>query len=504
MISRRTFLAVDLGAESGRVLSGGFDGQRVDLEEVHRFPTLPVRVADGLYSDALGIFREVREGMVKAASGSAEVASVGVDAWGVDFALLDRDGALVSNPRHYRDSRTEGVVEKALAKAPGWDIYRATGAQFVRVNTLYQLLSMEDSPLLEAAETLLMMPDLVAYWLSGEKAAEVTNATTTQMYDPVRGDWAWGLLETLGLPGRLLPGAVEPGTAIGGLLPGTAEETGLPPELPVVAVASHDTASAVAAVPAEGQDFAYISSGTWSMVGVETAKPIITRQALRLNFANEGGFGGTNRLLRNVMGLWLLQECRRAWEREGRRYSYEDLVRMAEQASPFGPWLNPDHPSFLPPGDMPGRIRRFCETTGQRVPRGPGEVSRCVFESLALKYRMVLEAAEGLSGKRAEKIHVVGGGSRNALLCQITADATGRTVVAGPAEATALGNLMVQAYAADQVGSLEEIRAVVRASTDPTVYRPAAGGDDRWDEAYDAFCSLVVGDENAAPATGSS
>jgi rhamnulokinase len=486
MSATADFLAIDLGAESGRALLGRFDGGRIDLREVHRFPNAPVHVTDGLHWDVLGIWREIKEGLAKAGRESGRLESVGVDAWGVDFALLDRDGALVSNPYHYRDPRTEGMMEKAAERVPEAEIYRTTGIQFMPINTLYQLLAMEDSPLLEAAETLLMMPDLIGYWITGEKACEYTNATTTQLYDANAGDWAWDLMRRLGVPERLFPGIVAPGTQLGPALAEIVRETGIKEGLPVTAVASHDTASAVVAVPAEGEDFAYISSGTWSLVGVELPQPAVAPEGMHANFTHEGGFGGTTRFLKNVMGLWLLQECRRSWAREGRDYSYEELTRLAETVPAAGSLLDPDHPAFLPPGDMPERIRRFCRETGQSPPEESGEVVRCVLESLALKYRWVLERAEEITGRRPGVVHVVGGGAQSTLLCQLTADATRRPVRAGPVEATALGNLMVQAYARGYLSSLEEIRAAVRSSSVAVRdYQPTGSGDDEWDEAYE-------------------
>ena len=488
MNERANFLAVDLGAESGRLFLGSLGGGRVDLREVHRFPNVPVRVADGLHWDVLRIVHEVKEGLAKTARESEDLASVGVDSWGVDFALLDRDGALVSNPYHYRDPRTEGMREKATQRVPDEELYRTTGIQFLPINTLYQLLAFEGSPLLEAADTLLMMPDLIGYWLTGEKACEYTVATTTQLYDLGAGDWARELMRKLHIPARIFPEIVPSGTQLGTLLPEVREETGLG-EVPVTATATHDTASAVVAVPAEGP-FAYISSGTWSLVGVEADRPVTTEGALRHNFTNEGGFGGTVRLLRNVMGLWLLQECRRIWARDGHDHSYEELVRLAEGAPPFGPLVDPDHPGFLAPGDMPARLRDFCAKTGQSLAEEPGAVVRCVFESLALKYRWVLERVEEVSGQSAEAVHVVGGGARNALLCRLTAGATRRPVVAGPVEATALGNVMVQAYARGYVGSLGEIREVVRSSIEVQTYAPESGADE-WDAAFERFSKLM-------------
>lgn len=495
------YLAFDLGAESGRAVLGRFDGERVALEEVHRFPNAPVRLPDGLHWDVLGIFAEMKEGLAKTARlvGEDGLQGIGVDTWAVDFGLLDRDGSLIGNPYHHRDKRTEGTLEEAFRRVPKEQIYRTTGIQFLRINTLYQLLAMEDSPLLEAGETLLMIPDLLNYWLTGEKACEYTNATSTQLYDLEGDGWATELMEGLSILARLFPRVIPPATELGPLLPEVAEEAGLGgTEVPVIAVASHDTASAVVAVPAEVEGFAYVSSGTWSLVGVETPRAVTTLEAMEANFTNEGGLGCRTRLLKNVMGLWLLQECRREWAGDGEEYSYEELVRLAEEAPAFGALVDPDHPSFMAPGGMLGRVRNFCEETGQEPPRGPGEISRCIFDSLALKYRHVIEQAEGLSGRPVEAVHVVGGGSRNALLCQLTADATRLPVLAGPVEATAMGNVMVQALACGRVSSLEEIRAVVRLSVEVTRYEPQ-GDAERWGNVAEHFSKLL---DTAAVSSG--
>src|SRR5215211_5316974 len=491
MAEETAFVAVDLGAESGRAVLGRFDGERMALEEMHRFPNTPVRLPDGLHWDVLRIIGEVKDGLAKAARNAGRIESLGVDSWGVDFALLDRDGSLISNPYHYRDPRTEGMEERAFDRMPREEIYGVTGIQFLPINTLYQLLAMEGSPLLGAAQTLLLIPDLIGYWLTGERACEFTIASTTQLCDARSGGWARDLMEKMGFPGHIFAEIIQSGTQLGPVLDDVAEETGVKEGFPVTAVASHDTASAVVAVPAESEKFAYISSGTWSLVGVELPEPAITPEGMHANFTNEGGFGGTTRFLKNVMGLWILQECRRSWAREGRDYSYEELTRLAQAAPAAGPLLDPDHPTFLPPGDMPGRIRRFCWETGQSPPEEPGTVARCVLESLALKYRWVLERAEEITGRRAEVIHVVGGGVRNTLLCQLTADATRRPVRAGPVEATALGNLMVQGYSRGYLSSLEEIRAVVRASpVEVRDYRPVGSGDE-WEDAYGRLQTIM-------------
>jgi rhamnulokinase len=487
---RARFLAVDLGAESGRVLLGGFDGGRMEISEGHRFPNEPVLLPDGLHWNVLGIFNEIQRGVARAASESDGIESLGVDAWGVDFGLLDSEGVLLANPHHYRDERTEGMMEAATRKAPREEIYRTTGIQFMQINTLNQLLAMEGSPVLGAASTLLTIPDLFNYWLTGEIACEYTNATTTQLLDVETGEWSGGLARALGIPERIFPDVIGPGTILGTLSDRIGRTAGLPDGLPVTAVASHDTASAVVAIPASEESFAYISSGTWSLVGMELSRAVVTTEALEANFTNEGGFAGTTRFLKNVMGLWILQECRRVWSLEGREYPYEELVALAERVTTQMPLVDPDHPDLLPAGEMPARIQSLCRQTGQRVPDGPAEISRCVMESLALKYRWTIESAESVTGRRAGTIHVVGGGCRNSLLCRLTAEATRRPVLAGPVEATATGNLMVQAYSRGHVGSLSEIREVVRHSVEVQVYEPDQS-QAHWDGAYERFVGIV-------------
>ena len=490
-------LAFDLGAESGRAILGRFDGGRLELEELHRFPTGATAVFDRLYWDVLRLHEEIRRGLTAAAG--AGISSVGVDTWGVDFGLLAADGSLLDNPRHYRDPRTEGVLERALERVSRERLFAATGVQLLPINTLFQLLAMQEqsAPQLGAAHGLLMMADLLHYFLTGEQVCEFSNATTTQFYDPRRRRWSTELFEAFGLPHRILPEIVPPGTRIGPLLDTVARDCGLASGIPVVAPATHDTGAAVAAVPAEGPDFAYISSGTWSLMGAELGAPDLSAGALRYNFSNEGGVGGTFRFLKNIMGLWLVQECRRTWAAAGRDLSYGELARSAEEAPAFGPLVDPDDGRFLPPGDMPGRVAAFCRETGQPEPAGEGAVVRCVLESLALKYRWVLERLEEVLGRRLEPVHVVGGGIRNTLLCQLTADATGRPVVAGPAEATAIGNLLVQALGLGRLGSVGDIRAVVRASFEPRTFTPS-GDDGRWDEAYGRFRALLPEDPAAA------
>ena len=494
MAHQLNFLAFDLGAESGRAMLGQFDGQRLRLSEIHRFSNGPVRLPDGLHWDVLRLWTEVLHGLALATrEQGADLAGVGLDTWGVDFALLDRDGALVSNPYHYRDSRTDGMLDEAFRRVPRAEIFEQTGIQFMPINSLYQLLSMVvgRSPALDIAETFLTMPDLFNYWLTGRQVCEFSNATTTQCYDPRRGDWARSLLERLSIPSHIFPEFVPPGTIVGELLPAVADEVGLG-GLPVIAPACHDTGCAVAAVPAVSGDFVYISSGTWSLMGAELLEPVINEQSLAFNFTNEGGVGGTFRFLRNITGLWLLQECRRTWARAaaptGEEFSYDDLTHMAAEADPLQSVVDPDHGDFLRPGDMPARICAFCHKTSQPVPQSKGAVVRCVLESLALKYRWVLERLEEILGRRLEPIHIVGGGTQNQLLNQFTADATGRQVVTGPIEATAAGNVITQAMALGHIASLEEGRQVVRNSFDLATYEPT--GRSEWENAYGRF--LIV------------
>ena len=485
------YLAFDLGAESGRAVIGRFDGTHLELATLHRFPNGPIRVFGSLYWDVLGLFQEMKTGLRQYKQEIGEpLESIGVDTWGVDFGLLGPNDELIANPHHYRDPRTEGMMAAALARVPREEIFAATGIQFMEINTLYQLLSMKlgRDPGLDQAEALLMMPDLFNFWLTGAKACEFSDATTTQFYDPRERDWARTLLERLGLPTSILQEVVQPGTILGPLHPAIAEEAGLEGVL-VIAPACHDTASAVAAVPTQSEDYAYISSGTWSLMGVEIREPVIGEDSLRFNFTNEGGVCGTFRLLKNIMGLWLVQECRRNWALAGEELSYSEITGLAARAPAFGPLIEPDSHEFLRPGDMPSRIREFCTRTGQGEPETKGEIVRCALESLALKYRWVLEKLELMLGRRLQIIHVLGGGSRNQLLCQLTADATQRPVVGGPSEATAIGNILMQALARGQIGSLGQGRQVVRRSFDLVAYEPQS--HTVWDDAYARFLRIT-------------
>lgn len=486
------FIAVDLGAESGRVMIGLLDDRGLRLHEVHRFPNGPVRVFDSLYWDPLRLFAEIKEGLGRLAREYGnDWAAIGLDTWGVDFALLDRRGELVGNPHAYRDPRTTGVMERVQALIPAWQIYEQSGGvQFLSINTLYQLRAMveQDSPQLAAAATFLMMPDLFNYWLSGRKVVEYTNATTTQFFDSRRRRWAVSLLERLGIPTHLFPDVVLPGAILETLRSEIGAEVGLEP-VPVVAVASHDTASAAMAVPAVGDDYAWLSSGTWSLLGAVADKAIVTPEALRYNISNYGGVGGTVLPWKNIMGLWLVQECRRSWARQGQTYTYDELATMAASARPFLALIDPDHPSFLAPADMPTAIAAYCRATGQTSPETPGEFVRVALEGLALKYRLVLEQLEDLLRRPLSVLHIVGGGSQNRLLCRFTAAACRRPVLAGPVEATAIGNIAVQAVATGHLGSFAEARRLIRETFAVTLYEPS--DPDPWDAAYERFRRLV-------------
>jgi rhamnulokinase len=464
--------AVDLGAASGRVMTATVAPDRLDLTEVRRFPNGPVRVAGTLHWDILGLYGNILDGLREA----GPISSIGVDSWGVDYGLLDSSGALVGNPVHYRDGRTDGVMDSVVAKVGAETLYDIAGLQFLPFNTIYQLLATRD---LGRAETMLLIPDLIAYWLTGSVGAELTNASTTGLLDVRTRTWAGGLAKRLGIRPGLLPPLREPGDVIGPLLPEVADETGLAAETPVVAVGSHDTASAVAAVPAGTDRFAYISCGTWSLVGMELPAPVLTAAGRAANFTNEAGLDGTVRYLRNVMGLWLLQESLRSWGSPSLPDLLPDLLRAAEQVPPFRSLVNPDAPEFLPPGDMPARIAASCAATGQPVPETHPEYVRCILDSLALGHRAAVRTAAELSGRDVEVVHLVGGGSRNELLCRLTADACGLPVVAGPVEATALGNILVQARAHGVVRDLPAMRALV-ARTQPLRRYDPTGNESAW------------------------
>lgn len=496
-MAAKNYVALDLGAESGRAVLGTLADGRLTLDERHRFANPTGRMRGHLCWNLMAQWEEIKTGIRKAVAEDAGAGEkrrpilhgIGVDTWGVDFGLIDADGDVLGNPAHYRDARTEGMLEKAFAKVPKERIFDATGVQFMQLNSLYQLLAMkEQNPrMLEAAETLLFMPDLFNYLLTGERRAEFSIASTSQMYDPRKKAWATDLLKQLGLPAKILPEIVPSGTTIGPVAREVAEECNVG-RVPVIATAGHDTAAAVAAVPADpaaGNTWCYISSGTWSLMGVELDQPVINDKSLSYNYTNEGGVGGTIRFLKNIMGLWLVQECRRHFGREGYEHSYSELTQMAARSKGFGAVIDPGYKPFLSPGEMPTKIDRFCKDTRQRTPHTRGDYIRTCLESLALTYRKTLDGLEDMLGRTISAIHIVGGGCQNELLNQMTADACQRPVIAGPVEATAAGNILVQAMATGDVKSLADARAIVRSSFDVKRFDPRP--DKKWDDAYEKY-----------------
>lgn len=487
MSSASCYLALDFGASGGRAVLGMLENGRLQLEEIHRFVNQPVQILDRLHWDIPRLLAETTTALAKCAARQPRLDGIGIDTWGVDFGLLSAGGELLALPRHYRDVRTRGMYTEAFRRVPRERIYARTGIQFLEFNSLYQLLaiSLSDRRLLDAAARLLFMPDLFNYWLTGRQGSEHSIATTSQLYDVATGQWAGDLLREFNLPEEIMPPVVPAGTVVGPLLPRLAAEAGLAPT-EVIATTAHDTASAVAAVPGKGDDWAYISAGTWTPLGVELPEPLRTPEALAGNFTNEGGVAGTVRFLKNVAGLWLVQESRRAWAKRGQSYSFDELARAAAAAPAFVGLVDPDDASFLDPGDMPKRIQDYCAARGRSVPQSPGEIIRCALEGNALKYRLTIRQTEQVTGRSIKVIHLVGGGAHNELLCQLTADATGRPVVAGPVEATATGNVMVQALARGHVSSLREIREIISRSVDLRHYDPHPSP--AWEEAERRLC----------------
>jgi rhamnulokinase len=482
------FLAFDLGAESGRAMSGRLRSGVLDLREVCRFPNEPVRVGGSLHWDIDRLWSDLQRALRHIEPDGHRLDSVAVDAWGCDYGLIGEGGRLLGNPYHYRDTRTDGVMEQVVGRIGRARIYDITGTQFLSFNTLYQLVAARQRTprLLDSATGLGTIPDILNFWLTGVLRAEYTSATTTQMVDARARTWAEPLLRELDIPLRLLPALVEPGTVLGRLTGSIVPRFA---DTPVVVPACHDTGSAVASVPAFGSR-AFLSSGTWSLLGIEVPDPIITPRTLEANFTNEGGVCGTTRLLKNIGGLWLLQSCRRAWARQGRDYDYAELMEAAgAEPDAFRSLFDPDDPSFLHPQDMSCAISAYCRRTGQPEPEGPATVTRAILESLAFKYRVVLDTLETLTSTRISEVQIVGGGSRNRLLNQFTADATGRTVLAGPAEATALGNIAMQMLATGAVGSLAEARRIIEHSFPVDRFEPVAA--DRWEAEYRRFCDYV-------------
>ncbi len=484
-------LAIDLGASSGRGIVGTFDGEKLTLRENHRFSNDPMFINGRFTWDILRIYFEIKNSITKTVIDGDNVTSMGIDTWGVDYGLIDKNGRLMANPTHYRDTRTVGITDYMEPIVSAKEVYDVTGIQAINFNTLNQLAAEDraDPDMLARAESLLFIPDLLNYFLTGKKATEYTIASTGRILDAAKRDFAYGLTDKLGIKRSLFSPIVQPGYNLGRLLPSISDEVGKN-NINVYTVASHDTASAVMAVPSQAEDFIYISSGTWSLMGMEIAEPLINDATRAANFTNEGGINGTIRFLKNIMGLWIIQESRRQWKREGKDYSFAQMEAWAKEAVPFQSLINPDDESFNTPGNMPEKIREFCRKTGQHVPETVGEVVRCIYESLALKYRHTVEGIEALRGKKATMINVVGGGTKDHFLSQMTADACNLPVSAGPEEATSIGNLLAQMMAVGAISTLSEARQVVANSFDVKHYTPTA---DRgaWDEAYGRFCKLL-------------
>ncbi len=483
-------LAIDLGAESGRAILGILEGKRLEIHEIHRFPTGFLKISDRLYWNIFRFFEELKKALHLCAR-KIIPDSIGIDTWGVDFGLLDTCGQLISLPFSYRDKRTEGAADSFFHKLNREEVYKITGVQFMEFNTLFQLESMrrDKSPLLEIADSILFIPDILNYFLCGIKKTEFTFATTSQIFNPSLMTWDPDLISALEIKPSLFQDIISPGSIFGNLSADISKETGIP-EVPIIAVAAHDTASAVAAVPSYDRDWAYISSGTWSLMGAENDRPVINEASLRSNFTNEGGVQGRWRILKNIAGMWLLQECRKAWESEGYSPSYDKLISEAGSARAFSVLIDPDYKGFKSPTDMPEAIKKYCMETEQPVPQNRGEITRSILEGLALKYRFVLGQLREIYGPDINRIHIIGGGSRNDMLNRFTADATGLPVIAGPMEATAIGNLLMQAFALGEIGSLDELRDIVRRSFETKKY-DISPGRDKWDTIYDEYKKLI-------------
>ena len=484
----KNVLAIDLGASSGRAILGNYDGERIRLEELHRFLNEPVQLNQTLYWDVLRLMHDIKIGLQKASKVTFH--SVGIDTWGVDFGLLDEDGNLLENPVHYRDKRTEGMFELAFSMYDKERFYELSGNQFMEINTVFQLLSLKNSrhALLSRAKTLLLMPDLLNYFLTGVKASEYTIASTTQMLNAREKVWSEEIIQSLGLPESILTKIIEPGTVLSPIRTEILDELMIKPAN-VVAVAGHDTQCAMVAVPAKEEDFLFLSCGTWSLFGTELKEPLISEKSKQYNMTNEGGYGGKISFLKNIIGLWLIQESRRQWAREGINYTFSELENEAQKATPFQAFIDPDAPEFVTPGNIPERIRDYCKRTNQEAPKEIGEYVRLINECLALKYRYVMEQIEDCTQKSYDTIYLVGGGSKSRLLCQMTANACKKKVVAGPAEATVYGNIALQLIALGEISDLTKARECIRNSEDMVCYVPQE--EDKWEEAYQRFLTHV-------------
>lgn len=485
----KKLLAFDFGASSGRAMLGEFDGEKITLTEAHRFDNNPVTVCGTFYWDVLNLFFEIKQGITKARA-LGEFSTIGIDTWGVDFGLLDKRGDLLENPIHYRDARTAGLIEEVCGILGRDELYNVTGNQFMELNTIFQLyaLAKQRPEVLERADCALLMPDLFGYFLTGKRTAEYSIASTTQLMNAYTKQWNKDFMKKLHIPENLFPDIAKAGTVLGPVSDDICQELGIH-DVNVVSVTGHDTACAVVAAPATEEDFIYISCGTWSLFGTETKEPIIGEKSMRYNITNEGGYNFTTRFLKNIIGLWLIQETRRQYRREGQQYSYNDLEKHALASEPFKYFIDPDAQDFVPPGDIPGRIRAFCKRTGQGEPHTVGEIMRCIYESIAMKYRYAFNMIQDCTAKKYHSIHMVGGGTKDNLLCRMTASSTGCKIVAGPIEATALGNIAVQLMASGDISGMEEARRIIRNSFDPVEYQPT--DTEKWDAAYDRFCSFV-------------
>ncbi len=482
-------LAFDFGASSGRAIIGCFDGDKITLEEVHRFSNDPVSVGGTVYWDVLRLFYEIKQGIIKAKiAGGFD--SIGIDTWGVDFGLIDSEGKLMENPVHYRDARTAGLVDEAFKTMPKEKLYGITGIQFMELNTLFQLISLKKYRpwMLERADKILFMPDLFGYMLTGKMCAEYSIASTSQLIDLDKRTWSKEILDAFGIKESVFAPLVQPGTVLGELSKEICEECGVDP-VPVISVCGHDTQSAITSVPCEDGDFAFLSSGTWSLFGTELDKPIVNETSMNINITNEGGFDGSTGFLKNIIGLWLIQESRRQWKREGKEYSYADLEKLALAAEPFKCFIDPDAPEFVPHGNIPERVREFCRKTGQYVPETVGEIMRCIYESLAMKYRLTFEKLRECTERDYPVIHVIGGGTKDGLLCQMTANSCDRTVKAGPIEATVMGNVAVQLMSDGSVKNIGQARKIVADSSELKTFEPK--DTDKWAEAYEDFLKVV-------------
>ena len=482
-------LAFDFGASSGRAIIGCFDGDKITLEEVHRFSNDPVSVGGTVYWDVLRLFYEIKQGIIKAKiAGGFD--SIGIDTWGVDFGLIDSEGKLMENPVHYRDARTVGLVDEAFNTMPKEKLYGITGIQFMELNTLFQLISLKKYRpwMLERADKMLFMPDLFGYMLTGKMCAEYSIASTSQLIDLDNRTWSKEILDAFGIKESIFAPLVQPGTVLGELSKEICEECGVDP-VPVISVCGHDTQSAITSVPCEDGDFAFLSSGTWSLFGTELDKPIVNETSMNINITNEGGFDGSTGFLKNIIGLWLIQESRRQWKREGKEYSYADLEKLALAAEPFKCFIDPDAPEFVPHGNIPERVREFCRKTGQYVPETVGEIMRCIYESLAMKYRLTFEKLRECTERDYPVIHVIGGGTKDGLLCQMTANSCDRTVKAGPIEATVMGNVAVQLMSDGSVKNIGQARKIVADSSELKTFEPK--DTDKWAGAYEDFLKII-------------